>query len=132
MLICHKCPQIRSLSHLLGCEQSCVQVHVALYRLGSTATYRAIGEAFGIGRESVARATREFCMALMTNCWEEYVTVPDEQDALELRAANSSWCGLPNAIGFLDGSHFPIYEPSLSPEEKRAFYNRKGVPVWDD
>lgn len=106
-----------------------LQVYIGLWRLSHSESLANLGERFGVGAETARRAIYDFCAAMVAEFFDEYVKLPSLEQVERVMAAFASWCGLPNIVGAVDGTHFPICKPSLTPEEARRYFCRKG-PLW--
>ncbi|CAN7943731.1 unnamed protein product [Ixodes hexagonus] len=99
------------------------RVAVGLYKLCSSAEDRTVAHLFDIGRSTVNVIYREFCetvVAALESRWVKMVTADDMPEHMrEFQAA----CGFPQAIGALDGCHFPVSPPK---QHASDYYNYKG------
>lgn len=99
------------------------RVAVGLYRLCSTAEDRTIAHLFGIGRSTVNVLFRQFCAAVITILEDDWVgMVPPDGMAAHMREFHAV-TGFPQAVGALDGCHFPVSPPKASATD---YYNYKG------
>lgn len=103
------------------------QVAVALYKLASCAEYRIIANQFGISKSSVHKYLYAFCNAVNIE-FNDYLTMPNELEVMDITREFESICGIPNIIGAIDGTHVPILPPK---DGYRDFINRKGWPSYN-
>lgn len=99
------------------------RVAVSLYKLCSSAEDRSIAHLFGIGRSTVNTLYREFCDAILEVLEPEWVKMPSAEGMAEHIKECSAFCDFPQAVGALDGCHFPVSPPK---ESATDYYNYKG------
>lgn len=99
------------------------RVAVSMYKLCSSAEDRSIANLFGIGRSTVNTLYREFCEAVVTKLEPDWVKMPSAQTMADHIREFGAVCDFPQAVGALDGCHFPISPPK---ESATDYYNYKG------
>lgn len=100
------------------------RIGIALWRLATGDTYRAIGTTFGQGKSTAIMITREFCKAI-SNLAGRCIKFPSQRGEVERAIrefADLEFCAIPQAVGAIDGTHFEILAP-----DKNAFdyFDRK-------
>lgn len=103
------------------------QVAVALYKLGSCAEYRVVGNVFGIHKSTVKKCLYRVVNAINNLMMKDFLKMPDIFEASEIVMNFERISHIPQIIGCIDGSHIPILAPS---EGYRDFVNRKGWPSY--
>lgn len=99
------------------------RVAVSLYKLCSSAEDRSIAHLFGIGRSTVNTLYREFCEAVVSRLEPDWVKMPSAERMADHIREFSAVCDFPQAVGALDGCHFPVSPPKESASD---YYNYKG------
>lgn len=99
------------------------RVAVGLYRLCSSAEDRTIAHLFGIGRSTVNVLHQEFCTAVVDLLEEEWLGMVHPNNMSAHMREFYAVTGFPQAIGALDGCHFPVSPPK---EHATDYYNYKG------
>ncbi|KAH7977556.1 hypothetical protein HPB49_002343 [Dermacentor silvarum] len=99
------------------------RVAVGLYRLCSSAEDRTIAHLFGIGRSTVNIVYREFCRAVVDIHEGTWVRMPRKEEIAEQMREFHAVTGFPQAMGALDGCHFPISPPK---KDAADYYDYKG------
>ncbi|XP_070386644.1 uncharacterized protein [Dermacentor albipictus] len=99
------------------------RVAIGLYKLCSSAEDRTVANLFGVGRSSVNVIYREFCAAVVSVLESDWIRMITEEEMPRHIQEFEAVCDFPQAVGALDGCHFPI-----SPPKKYAtdYYNYKG------
>ncbi|KAL1448135.1 hypothetical protein MTO96_044146 [Rhipicephalus appendiculatus] len=99
------------------------RVAIGLYRLCSSAEERSIAELFAVGRSTVNEAYRELCEAVIHTMEARWVNMPTVSSMAEHIREFTAVLGFPQAIGALDGCHFPVSPPK---ENATDYRNYKG------
>ncbi|CAN8016086.1 unnamed protein product, partial [Ixodes persulcatus] len=99
------------------------RVAVGLYRLCSSAEDRTIAHLFGIGRSTVNVMYKDFCNAIIEKLEGDWLRMVCADDMSAHMREFFAVFGFPQAVGALDGCHFPI---SLPKEHATVYYNYKG------
>ncbi|XP_077485790.1 uncharacterized protein LOC144096777 [Amblyomma americanum] len=99
------------------------RVAVGLYRLCSSAEDRTIAHLFGIGRSTVNVLHQEFCVAVVDLLEGEWLQMIHPNKMSAHMREFYAFTGFPQAIGALDGCHFPVSPPK---EHATDYYNYKG------
>lgn len=99
------------------------RVAVSLYKLCSSAEDRSIANLFALGRSTVNTLYREFCEAVVDLLEEKWVKMPSAVNMADHITAFNAVCDFPQAVGALDGCHFPVSPPK---EFAVDYYNYKG------
>ena len=93
-----------------------IQKHVAIavWRLATGDSYRAIGTVFGVGKSTAIEITLEFCRVL-EGLAPNFIVFPQTRDETMIAIASfkeSVNCRVPQAVGAIDGTHIEIIAPS--------------------
>nr|XP_036219626.1 uncharacterized protein LOC106614101 [Bactrocera oleae] len=100
------------------------RIAIALYALGSSAKYRAIGNMFGIGKSSVCNILIEFCHEVWRCLWPLYLNkFPMNEFQLREYLNGFESLGFPQVLGALDGCHIEV-RPTA--EDAVDYFNDKG------
>ncbi|KAL7725835.1 hypothetical protein ACLKA6_015917 [Drosophila palustris] len=100
------------------------RIAIALYTLGSSAEYRAIGSMFGVSSNSVCNIQHEFCRALVLEFTDEYLTPNFLTDSyVDECVQGFEAIGFPQCLGAIDGCHIEIDPPAA---EAVDHHNYKG------
>ncbi|XP_077508807.1 uncharacterized protein LOC144120287 [Amblyomma americanum] len=87
------------------------RVAIGLYRLCSSSEEHSIAELFAVGRSAVNQAYRELCEAVVELMEDDWLKMPTLDTMPEhIREFNAA-CQSPQAVGALDGCHFPVSPP---------------------
>ncbi|KAL1417810.1 hypothetical protein MTO96_006067 [Rhipicephalus appendiculatus] len=86
-------------------------VAIGLYRLCYSAEERSIAELFAVGRSTVNEAYRELCEAVIDTMKAHWINMPTVSSMAEHIREFTAMLGFPQAIGALDGCHFPVSPP---------------------
>ncbi|CAN7977067.1 unnamed protein product [Ixodes persulcatus] len=87
------------------------RVAVGLYRLCSSAEDRTIAHLFGIGRSTVNVMYKDFCNAIIEKLEGDWLRMVRADDMSAHMREFFAVFGFPQAVGALDGCHFPISPP---------------------
>ncbi|KAL1277058.1 hypothetical protein QQF64_023731 [Cirrhinus molitorella] len=104
-----------------------MRVAVALYKLGSCAEYRLIGNQFGIHKSTVKKCVYLFCKGMLKSPIKTIIKVPNEDEASEYARRFEEKYHIPQIMGLIDGTHIPILAPS---DGYKDYVNRKGWPSY--
>lgn len=96
---------------------------VGLYRLCSSAEDRTIAHLFGIGRSTVNVIYREVCSAVIAKLEGKWIRMVPQNEMTDHIREFYSVSGFPQAVGALDGCHFPVSPPKDSATD---YHNYKG------
>ncbi|CAN7948745.1 unnamed protein product, partial [Ixodes pacificus] len=99
------------------------RVAVGLYRLCSIAEDRTIPHLFGIGRSTVNVMYKDFCNVIIEKLEGDWLRMVRADDMSAHMREFFAVFGFPQAVGALDGCHFPILPPK---EHGTEYYNYKG------
>nr|XP_054920544.1 uncharacterized protein LOC129381572 [Dermacentor andersoni] len=99
------------------------RVAVGMYRLCSSAEDRTIAHLFGIGRSTVNVVFREFCKVVTEQLEAEWLRMVRRHELEKHVREFFFFTGFPQAIGALDGCHFPISPPK---DNAIDYHNYKG------
>ncbi|CAN7985568.1 unnamed protein product [Ixodes hexagonus] len=94
-----------------------------LYRLCSSAGDRTIAHLFALGRSTVNMIYKEHCLAVIENLADEWLKMIPPADMHQHIREFFAVTGFPQAIGALDGCHFPVSPPK---EHASDYHNYKG------
>lgn len=98
------------------------RVAIFLARLASNSTLYQVGMDHFCSGPSVHRSANE-CSRILTDKWMPVlVRWPSGPESKRVSAAFEARRGIPNVIGAIDGSHFPVKAPSNEPAD---YYNYK-------
>lgn len=98
------------------------QVGICLFKLASCCEYRVVGRVFGVHKSTVKKFFYKVIKALNKKLLWKVIKMPDQEEAKIISTKFERKCGLPQIVGCIDGSHFPILAPS---EGSKDFINRK-------
>lgn len=82
------------------------RVAIALWRLATGDSYRAIGTVFGVGKSTAVEITLEFCRVL-EGLAHNFIAFPQTRDETMIAIASfkeSVNCRVPQAVGAIDGT----------------------------
>jgi hypothetical protein len=100
-----------------------IQLAVFLMRLGSKETNLELSNRCGLSDGVIVAILRRVSFVLCETLKSQYVKWPDGPAKTRIKAAFLEQYGLPDVIGVLDGSHFPLLEaPRKDPE---TYFTRK-------
>ncbi|XP_077521601.1 uncharacterized protein LOC144132813 [Amblyomma americanum] len=99
------------------------RVAVAMYKLCSSAEDRSVANLFGLGRSTVNTIYREFCDAVVCLLEDKWINMPSPDAMGDHIREFGAVCDFPQAVGALDGCHFPVSPPKESAPD---YYNYKG------
>ena len=93
--------------------------------LGSKATNLDIAQTFDVTESTFIKGRRQVCSAILHHVLPSTIKWPTLHEMQEISNSVdlSGQHRFPNAIGFLDGSHIPIWRPHVVNSD--AYYNRK-------
>ncbi|XP_072141350.1 uncharacterized protein [Dermacentor andersoni] len=98
-------------------------VAIGLFKLWSVAEDRVVATVFGVGRSTVNGIYREFCEAVISVLEKDWLKMLRPADMDEHIREFMAVCDFPQAVGALDGCHFPVSPPE---EHATDYYNYKG------
>ncbi|XP_075539862.1 uncharacterized protein LOC142574721 [Dermacentor variabilis] len=98
-------------------------VAIGLLKLCSVAEDRVVATVFGVGRSTVNGIYREFCEAVISVMEKDWLKMLRPADMDEHIREFMAVCDFPQAVGALDGCHFPVSPPE---EHATDYYNYKG------
>ena len=103
------------------------RVAVAVWRLATGNSYRAISKVFGINCSTVNVILLEFCTVIyvLSSQFINFPVTEDETSIMIDLFRISSDCELPQVVGCLDSTHCKIRCPDV--ESKADYFNRKQV-----
>ncbi|KAL1480691.1 hypothetical protein MTO96_034685 [Rhipicephalus appendiculatus] len=87
------------------------RVAVALYKLCSSAEDRTVANLFDLGRSTVNTIYREFCDIVVEALEDQWVRMLAADDMTDHIREFYAVTGFPQAVGALDGCHFPVSPP---------------------
>ncbi|KAH7967949.1 uncharacterized protein LOC119381906 [Rhipicephalus sanguineus] len=96
-------------------------VAIGLYRLCCSAEERSIAELFPVGRSTVNEAYKELCEAVIETMETKWVNMPTVSSMAEHIREFTAMLGFPQAVGALDGCHFPVSPPKESATDYRNY-----------
>ncbi|KAL1474115.1 hypothetical protein MTO96_038226 [Rhipicephalus appendiculatus] len=99
------------------------RVAVALYKLRSSAEDGTVANLFDLGRSTVNTIYREFCDIVVEALEDQWVRMLAADDMTDHIREFYAVTGFPQAVGALDGCHFPVSPPK---ENAIDYYNYKG------
>ncbi|XP_073699849.1 uncharacterized protein [Garra rufa] len=99
------------------------RIAIALWKLATNSEYRTISHLFGVGRTTVWRCTKEFCVAAADILLAELIPLPSTESLAKMAEYFERRWGVPQCVGAIDGSHIPIIAPR---EHHNDYVNRKG------
>lgn len=104
------------------------KVAITLYKFASCAEYRVIANQFGTHKCIVHKCVYQVTDAILAELKEEYLSMPNEHECMDISASFQEMCGIPGILGAIDGTHIPILPPK---DGYRDFLNRKGWPSYN-
>ncbi|XP_049522130.1 uncharacterized protein LOC125944811 [Dermacentor silvarum] len=99
------------------------RVAVALYKLCSSAEDRTVANLFDLGRSTGNTIYREFCQTVVDALEKQWVKMIAANEMADHVREFCAVTGFPQAVGALDGCHFPVSPPK---ENAIDYYNYKG------
>ncbi|KAL3224691.1 hypothetical protein MRX96_026392 [Rhipicephalus microplus] len=96
------------------------RVAVALYKLCSSAEDRTVAYLFDLGRSTVTTIHREFCDIVVEALEDQWVRMLAADEMTHHIREFYAVTGFPQAVGALDGCHFPVSPPK---ENAIDYYN---------
>lgn len=97
------------------------RVGASLYKLCSTAEDRTIAHLFGLGRSTVNELYKEFCTVVVSALEPEWVKMVGAAELAEHVREFEATLDFPQAIGALDGCHFPVSPPQADATDYRNY-----------
>jgi DDE superfamily endonuclease len=98
-------------------------VCMAIYRLASTETVRAIAYRFGVGKSTCEKTTEAVYSIIVQHLMQKYVKWPTPEEQVVISEGFERKRGIPGVIGAVDGSHLPI--ELVNRKHNSDFFNRK-------
>ncbi|XP_072141637.1 uncharacterized protein [Dermacentor andersoni] len=86
-------------------------VAIGLFKLCSVAEDRVVATVFGVGRSTVNGIYQEFCEAVISVLGKDWLKMLRPADMDEHIRECKAVCDFPQAVGALDGCHFPVSPP---------------------
>ena len=100
------------------------KVACCLYYLKDTGSIWMTANTFGLHQSTVSKIIIEVCTAITYHLGPKLIYLPkNEQEMKEKIAKTEMKFGMPQAFGFIDGTHIPIKRPSNSSQD---YFNYKG------
>ncbi|KAL8607070.1 hypothetical protein ACOMHN_005096 [Nucella lapillus] len=96
---------------------------IALYRLASGASIRAVGRLFGASPASVCLIIRDFTKGLVENLLPEFVSFPQGERLQKVVTGFEQKWGFPQCVGVVGETHIPVM-PSAA--DREDYVNAKG------
>ena len=75
-------PSFRAVQKNINCCSIDKQLAVTLYKLGSCAEYRVIGNVFGIAKSTVHSIFYKVISVIVKNLMKKYITIPTDEEAV--------------------------------------------------
>ncbi|CAN8026648.1 unnamed protein product [Ixodes persulcatus] len=97
------------------------RVGASLYKLCSTAEDRTIAHLFGLGRSTINELYKEFCQVIVSALEPEWVKMISAAELAEHVREFEATLDFPQAIGALDGCHFPVSPPQADATDYRNY-----------
>ncbi|XP_049527285.1 uncharacterized protein LOC125947044 [Dermacentor silvarum] len=97
------------------------RVVIGLYQLCSSAEDRSVAELFAVGRSTVNVAYRELCEAIIHTMEAEWIKMATASSMAEHIHKCTTTLEFPQAMGSLDGCHFPVSPPKESATDYRNY-----------
>lgn len=98
-------------------------VAIGLFKLCSVAEDRVVASVFGVGRSTVNGIYKEFCEAIVSVLESDWIKMLSPSEMAEHIREFMAVSDFPQAVGALDGCHFPVSPPQ---EHATDYYNYKG------
>ncbi|XP_077486802.1 uncharacterized protein LOC144098148 [Amblyomma americanum] len=110
-------------------EAICVEkrIGIGLFKLCSAAEDRVVAIVFGVGRSTVNAIYREFAETVVDVLEPEWVRIMAANKMDEHVSEFYAMKGFPQAVGPLDGCHFPVSPPHLNAVDYRNYKGRYSV-----
>ncbi|KAI9103908.1 hypothetical protein DFS34DRAFT_710922, partial [Phlyctochytrium arcticum] len=102
-----------------------LQLTIALCRFGHSGNASAIGQTarfWGVSEGSVVNATKRVIVAIW-RLRERYLYWPRAEERREISRRVEEASGFPSCIGFVDGTHIPLYHNPV--KDGSDYFNRK-------
>ena len=97
------------------------RVAIALWRLAGGTSFREVATQFDVGKSSCVAITKEFCQALNTFS-RRFIKFPSNtRETTRAIALFQDECGIPQAVGAIDGTHIEI----IAPENPFDYFDRQ-------
>ncbi|KAH7982267.1 hypothetical protein HPB52_003556 [Rhipicephalus sanguineus] len=96
------------------------RVAIGLYRLCSSAEDRTIAHLFGVGRSTVNVVWRQFSTAVGQQLESQWLCMVRRAGMADHAREFFAVTGFPQAVGALDGCHFPVSPPK---KHETGYYN---------
>ncbi|KAH7959703.1 hypothetical protein HPB49_013128 [Dermacentor silvarum] len=100
------------------------RVVIGLYQLCSSAEDRSVAELFAVGCSTVNVAYRELCEAIIHTMEAEWIKMATASSMAEHIHKCTTTLEFPQAMGSLDGCHFPVSPPKESATDYRNYKER--------
>ncbi|XP_075733037.1 uncharacterized protein LOC142775489 [Rhipicephalus microplus] len=98
-------------------------VAIGLFKLCSVAEDQVVASVFGVGRSMVNGIYKEFCEAIVSVLESDWIKMLSPSEMAEPIREFMAVSDFPQAVGALDGCHFPVSPPQ---EHVTDYYNYKG------
>ena len=101
-------------------------VAIAIWKLATGESYRALALRFGVGDSTAWMCTMEFCRVVTTHLTHKYIRWPQTNEeciAVKTKFAKRKGAFI-GCMGAIDGFHVPIHRPASDPLD--TYRNRKG------
>ena len=101
------------------------RVAIALWRLSTGNSFRAIAKTFAVGKSTAVSITKDFCKK-MRRLSKEYIKFPVTSDEVENAIEKFKTCcnsKIPQSLGAIDGTHIYIKTPQC--DSKYDYFCRK-------
>lgn len=96
---------------------------IFLYHVSKPASYSIISNLFAYGTSTISEIVREVALAIVENLRDQYIRWPTQYEMNVTAEAFRRKHGIPQCVGCVDGSHFPIRRPKKYGD---TYFNRKG------
>ncbi|XP_077509345.1 uncharacterized protein LOC144120619 [Amblyomma americanum] len=97
------------------------RIGIGLFKLCSAAEDRVVAIVFGVGRSTVNTIYREFAETVVDVLEPEWARMMAPNEMNEHVSEFYAMTGFPQAMGALDGCHFPLSPPHLNAEDYRNY-----------
>ena len=96
---------------------------IFLYHVSKPATYSVIHDLFAYGKSTISKIIHETTLAIIDHLRPIYISWPSIAEMMRTSHKFYRKHGIPQCIGCIDGSHFPIRRPKRYGD---TYYCRKG------
>lgn len=92
------------------------EMHLFIWFVSNTETYRQLGDRFGIGRGTCCQVVKKVSSWLV-KISSQFIFWPGKEEQSDIKYTFKEVHKMPNALGIIDCSHIKINQPKISPRD---------------